>query len=185
MALPSRLFRFKIEISNPEKGEYHSLDFRAAQHPSETLPYLLTRVLAYALSYEDGLEFSAGGLADPESPTLSTANPNGGLKTWIEIGNPSARKVHKASKAADHVKIFTYKDPQVLLLELASEPVHRRSEIEIFSLASSFLDRLATVTKKDNRWTLILMDGTIMLNGDEFTEQTELKSWPFSSDKGS
>lgn len=185
MALPSRLFRFKIELSNPEKGDYHSLDFRVAQHPSESLQYLLTRVFAYALSYEDGLEFSSGGLADPESPALRTANPNGGIKTWIEIGNPSARKVHKAAKAADHVKIFTYKDPQVLLLELASEPVHRREGIEIYSLSGSFLDRLATQLKKDNRWTLILMDGTIMLNGEQFSEQTELKSWPFSSDKGS
>lgn len=184
MALPSRLFRFKIELSNPEKGDYHSLDFRVAQHPSETLQYMLTRVFAYTLSFEDGLEFSNLGLADPESPSLSTANPNGGLKTWIEIGNPTARKVHKAAKAADHVKIFTYKDPQVLLLELASEPVHRRGEIEIYSLAPSFLDRLATHTKKENRWTLILMDGIIMLNGESFSEQTELKSWPFNADKG-
>lgn len=183
MALPSRLYRFKIELSNLEKGDYQSLDFRVAQHPSETLQYLLTRVFAYVLSYEDGLEFSTGGLADPESPTLSTANRNGGIKTWIEIGNPSARKVHRASKAADQVKIFTYKDPQVLLQELGSEPVHRRSEIEIYSLAGAFLDRLATYLKKDNRWTLIFMEGAIMLNGDDFSEQAELKSWPYTADK--
>jgi uncharacterized protein YaeQ len=185
MALPSRLYRFKIELSHLEKGSYHTLDFRVAQHPSENLQYLLTRVLAYALSFEEGLEFSAGGLADPESATISTANPNGGYKTWIEIGNPSARKVHKAAKAADVVKIFTYKDPKVLLNELASEPVYRREQIEIYSLASAFLDRLEKFVKKENRWTLIFMDGSIMLNGDDFSEQAELKSWPYQSDIGS
>ncbi len=181
MALPSRLFRFKIELSNLETESYLTLDFRVAQHPSETMQYLLTRVFAYALSFEEGLEFSSGGLADPESPTLSTPNPQGGIKTWIEIGNPSARKIHKASKAADRVKIYTYKDPKVLLQELASEPVHRRSEIEIYSLPSSFLDRLEKLVKKENRWTLVLIDGSIMLNGDEFSEQTELMSWPFQA----
>ena len=72
MALPSKLFRFKIELSDLEKGSYQSLDFRAAQHPSESLTYLLTRVLAYCLSYEEDLEFSAGGLADPDSPCSSS-----------------------------------------------------------------------------------------------------------------
>ena len=51
MALPSKLYRFKIELSDPEKAAYLSLDFRIAQHPSESLQYLLTRVFAYALNF--------------------------------------------------------------------------------------------------------------------------------------
>ncbi len=175
MALPSKLFRFKIELSDLEKASYISLDFRVAQHPSESLPYLLTRVFAYALSYQDGIEFSALGLADPDSPCLSVKGPMGDTKVWIEIGNPSARKVHKASKAAPKLKIYTYKDPQVLLNELATEQIHRKNQVEIFSISPKFLERLEPKIKKENRWTLIYMDGSIMLNSDEITEECEIK----------
>jgi uncharacterized protein YaeQ len=175
MALPSKLFRFKIELSDLEKSSYLSLDFRAAQHPSESLAYLLTRVFAYALSYEDGIEFSALGLADPDSPCLKVAGPMGDIKIWVEIGNPSARKVHKASKASPKLKIYTYKDPQVLLNELQSEQIHRRNEIEIFSLSPKFLQNVEQKLKKENRWTLIVMDETMMLNGDDIIEECEIK----------
>ncbi|MBC7370256.1 MAG: YaeQ family protein [Bdellovibrionaceae bacterium] len=174
MALPSKLYRFKIELSDMEKSVYESLDFRVAQHPSESLQFLLTRVLAYALSYEPELEFSSTGLADPDAPCLSVPNPQGGVKVWIEIGNPSARKVHKASKAALQLKIFTYKDPQPLLADLSGVDIHRKKDIEIYSISSKFLDKLALQLKKDNRWTLMFTDGTIMINSDDMSEQTEL-----------
>ncbi|MBX3033253.1 MAG: YaeQ family protein, partial [Bdellovibrionaceae bacterium] len=125
------LYRFKIDVSDIPRAVYESLDFRVAQHPSEALPYLLTRVLAYALNCGEGLEFSAQGLGDPDAPALRVNHVNGGTALWIEIGNPAARKLHKAAKAADVVKVYTYKDPAVLLREIAAEKVHRASELEI------------------------------------------------------
>lgn len=175
MALPSILYRFKIELSDLEKAAYHSLDFRVAQHPSESLLYLLTRVFAYALNFQAGIEFSATGLSDPDSPCLRILNPYGGVDLWIEIGNPSNRRMHKASKAASKLKIYTYKDPQVLLNELASEPVYRQKEIEIFSISAAFLNQLAEKIKKDNQWSLIYMDGTIMVNADDLVAECELR----------
>jgi uncharacterized protein YaeQ len=174
MALPSKLYRFKIELSDPEKDSYESLDFRVALHPSESLTYMLTRVIAFALSYELGIEFSPEGLSDPDAPCIRVLNLGGSPKVWIEIGNPSARKIHKASKASEKVKIYTYKDPQVLLNELNSETIHRRENLEIFSISPAFLEQLEKHVKKDNRWTLINMDGAIMINGEGFDLQSEV-----------
>ncbi|AZZ36352.1 hypothetical protein CIK05_05955 [Bdellovibrio sp. qaytius] len=175
MALPSKLYRFKIELSDLEKGSYQSLDFRVAQHPSESLSYLITRVLAYCLSFEEGIEFSPQGLGDPDVPIISVPTANGNPKVWIEIGNPSARRAHKASKTADTVKIYTYKDPQVLLNELNSEVVYRKEDLQIYSISSDFLAQLESVLQKDNKWNVINMDGSIMVNGEKFDFQTELK----------
>ncbi len=178
MALPSKLFRFKIELSDVPKECYQSLDFRVAQHPSESLPYLLTRVFAYTLNFQDGIEFSAGGLSDPDQPCLRVVTAGGDLRVWIEIGNPSARKIHKASKASKaspQLKIYTYKDPLVLLKEMESETIHRKSEIQIYSISASFLDRLSTQLKKENRWTLIVMEDQVMINSEEITEGFQLK----------
>lgn len=175
MALPSKLYRFKIELSDLEKGSYESLDFRVAQHPSESLTYLLTRVFAYVLSFEEDLEFSAEGLHNPDDPTIAVKNPMGGIRVWVEIGNPSAKRLHKASKAADLVKVYTYKDPQVLLNEINSEEVYRKDELEIYSIPSAFLDQLEKTMNKENRWTVINNDGVLMVNGEGFDLQCEIK----------
>jgi len=175
VALQAKLFRFKIELSNTDQSAYHSLDLRVAQHPSETDVYLITRVLAYALSYEEGLEFSTGGISDPDGPSIKLANPLGDVRIWIEIGNTASRKLHKASKACELLKVFTYKDPQVLLNEMRSETIHRKNEIEIYSIDSNFLEEAAQFLKKENKWNLVFVDGSIMLGSENFNLQTELK----------
>lgn len=176
MALQAKLFRFKIELSNTDKSAYHALDLRLAQHPSETDIYMITRVLAYCLSYEEGLELSAGGLSDPDVPNIQLANPHGDIRIWIEIGSPAVRKLHKASKSSELLKVFTYKDPQVLLNEMQNESIHRKNEIEIYSISSSFLEEVSTFLKKENKWNLVFVDGSIMLSGENFNLQTELKT---------
>jgi uncharacterized protein YaeQ len=174
MALASKLYRFKIELSHLDKNLYQSLDFRLAQHPSESLDYLLTRVFAFALSYEDGLEISATGLATPDDPALSLADPRGGFSLWIEIGNPSHRKIHKASKAASVVQIFTYKDPQILLTEMANEEIFRKNEVQIFSIPSKFLKLVQNQLEKENRWNLVFNDNNLMVSNGNFTEECEV-----------
>lgn len=174
MAHPSTLYRFRIELSDVDRGVYETLDFRVAMHPSETPAFLLTRVIAYALNFGDGLEFAPGGLSDPDAPALRALEPHGATRLWIEIGNPSARKLHKASKAAREVKVYTYKDPELLLKEIASEKVHQASRIEIRSLPQSLLNELAQTLQRDNQWTLVHTDGSLMIGIGERSLQAEL-----------
>ena len=111
MSAATTLFRFRIELSDVERNVYTTLDFRVAMHPSETPLYLMTRVLAYALnSGEEGLqrlEFSPGGLSNPDAPSIQVLSPTGTSLLWIEIGNPSARKLHRAAKASRRVRVYT------------------------------------------------------------------------------
>jgi uncharacterized protein YaeQ len=175
MALPSTLYRFRIDLSDVDRNHYKEIDLRTAMHPSEAAPYLLTRVLAYALNEDEGLEFTPGGLSDPDAPCMSQSGPHGSIKLWIEIGNPSARKLHRAAKAAETVKVYTYKDPDALLKEIRTNKVHNVDEIGIFSLDPQFLDRLARSLGRDNKWTLVRSDGTITVTVQDKTEQTELR----------
>lgn len=170
------LYRFQIEISDIDRNIYQTVDFRVSQHPSETLPYLLTRVLAFALSYEEGLEFSAQGLGDPDAPCLQTRSGQGGVDLWVEIGNPSARKLHKASKAARRVQVYTYKRPEILLQEMAATEIHKAKQIQIFSFAPAFLDELESHLEKNNRWTLLHDGGALNIGMGERTFAGEMKS---------
>lgn len=175
MALPSTLFRFRIALSDIDRGVYQSLDFRVAMHPSEIPLYLVTRVLAYALNTQDDLEFHPGGLSDPDEPCLRVTDPRGGFSLWIEIGNPSARKLHKAAKISKMVRVYTYKNPQNLLREIAAENVHRAREIEIFALEPKFLETLASRLERDNEWTVIHTDGSLTVDVGGASEHGEIR----------
>ncbi len=167
------LFKFLIELSDIDRGIYTTLDFRVAQHPSEIAPYLLTRIIAYSLSYQEGIEFAAGGLSDPEAPALIVRNQHGTAELWIEVGNPSARKLHKATKTAKSVRVYTYKSPQVLLDDIKNNDVHRREEIEIFGVDLKFLNLLEKKLTKNNRWNFLHQDGHLDINtgAESFTTE--------------
>ncbi len=171
------LYRFRIELSDVDRGVYESLDFRAAQHPSEAPIYLVTRVLAYALNFEEGLVFAPEGLSDPDAPALKIENPNGGARLWIEIGNPNPRKLHKASKAADEVRVYTYKRPELLIDDIRSAQVHKVESIKLFSFDSSFLNRIVEALEKDNAWSLMVSDASLILSLPRGqVEQSELRA---------
>ncbi len=174
MSISTTLYRFQIELSDIERGIYETLDFRAAQHPSEHLPYLLTRVLAFILNSQEGLTFSSTGLHDPDAPAISIPDAYGGNKLVIEIGNPSGKKLHKAAKTSKSVKVYTYKNPDILMRDLREEKVHRAEEIEFFSVDQTFLDELATLLKRDNRWGVLFNDGRISIQAGETSVSGEL-----------
>ncbi len=178
MAHPSTLYRFRIDVSDVDRGVYESIDIRVAMHPSETTAFLLTRVLAYVLNLEAGLEFSAEGLAAPDEPAIRRVGAQGALDLWIEIGNPSARKLHKAAKSSSRVKVYTYKDPNVLLQEIHGEKVYHAERIEIFAIPPKFLDRLATTLGRDNPWSVLRSDSTLSVSTGEFSESFELSRIP-------
>jgi uncharacterized protein YaeQ len=158
------LYRFQIELSDIEKGLYRTLEFRTAQHPSESSSYLLTRVIAYALSFQEGIEFSPQGLGDPDAPALRIMSEHGSVLVWIEIGNASSRKLHKAAKIAKKIRIYTYKDVRVLLKDLQDNDVHRQQDFEIFALQDSVLLELGKCLQRDNRWSMVLNEGLLSIN---------------------
>jgi uncharacterized protein YaeQ len=144
MALQATAYRFKVQLSHVDRGVYEALDVRMARHPSENERYLLARLFAYCAFYEEGLVFSKGGLSSPDDPPLARYTLDGTLVMWIEIGTPSAERLHKASKAAPRVAVVTHHDPALLRKELEGKKVHKLESIEIYALAPAFLDEVAS-----------------------------------------
>jgi uncharacterized protein YaeQ len=168
MALNSTMFRFKIKLSDVDRGVYESLELRAAMHPSEAVPFFMARLLAYCLNYQEGIEFSRG-ISTPDEPALFVKDLTGLMKLWIDIGNPSARRLHKASKAAERVRVYTHRDPEILKKEVSGEEVYRRDEIEVFALMPDFLNKLGTTLARDNAWELLHTEGELSISTKEAT----------------
>jgi len=171
MAQPSTLYRFRIDLTDIDRGIYQALDFRMAMHPSESELFLITRVLAYVLNFHDDLRFSKEGLGTPEEPCISIIDPGGGYQLWIEIGNPSVKKIHKATKTSQKVKIYTYKNPELLIQELLTDKIYQPERIELTSFSEKFLAPLTELLVRDNSWNLIHNEGSLLIQiGDEAIE---------------
>lgn len=179
MGLTSTLYRFRVELSDVDRNLYQTLEFRAAMHPSESLPFFITRVLAYALNHREGLEFSPG-ISAPDEPAIRAANLTGGLDLWIDIGNPTARRIHKASKSAKEVRIYTHKDVQLLVNEFREEKVHKLSEIGLFSMDQKFLNALGATLDRDNHWELTRNEGELYVGVGKENFQGRLQHHPLA-----
>jgi uncharacterized protein YaeQ len=160
MALTATLYHLEIALSDSDRGVYESLDLRVARHPSETVRYMLARIIALCLFWEDGIAFSKG-LSTNDEPAVWLREPDGRVRLWIDVGQPSAERLHKASKAASRVVVCTYPDSAGLVRATAGARIHRAEHIDVLALTSGFLDALGAVTTQRGRWEFVHTGGQI------------------------
>jgi uncharacterized protein YaeQ len=163
VALPATMRRFTITLAHADRELYTDLDFRAAQHPSESDRYLVARVLARAFEHADGLEFSKGGVSDDTEPALVQRDLRGDLVAWIEIGSPTPERLHKAAKASPRVVVYTWKNPAALREALSEAKVFHADQIEVIGLPQELLDAVTVTLDRVNRWDLSVTGGTVYL----------------------
>ena len=163
MALTSTIYNFDISLSDVDRGVYETLAVRAALHPSESLEYFATRLLAYCLEYEEGITFSKGGVSDSEMPPLWVPSPDGGIKTWIEIGLPDPDRLHRAGKSAGRVVVYTHRDPGTIQRQAAGQRIHRAGDIEIYALDRRFIDEITPLLERRTRCELSVTGGHLYL----------------------
>lgn len=171
MALTATIHNFEIELADSDRGVYESLALRVARHPSESEEYLVARVLAYLLEYAEGIEFSRG-VSDPDEPTISIRDLTGAVTTWIDIGTPDAARLHKASKSGARVVVYTHKNPDQFLKQIAGERIHRPDELELYAIDRGLvaalverLDRRVAFSVSINERELYVSIGTDTLTG--------------------
>lgn len=137
--LTATIYNFEIDLADHDRGVYETLALRIARHPSESEEFLWTRVLAYCIEFVEGIEFSRGGLSDPDEPAILIRDLTGGIRSWIEVGFPDAARLHKAAKAAPRVAVYTHKDPTQWLSRLASDRIHKGDAIELYGFDRGFV----------------------------------------------
>ncbi len=165
MAQTSTIYNFDVTLSNVDRHLYESLKLQVALHPSETLQHMLTRLIAYCLEFREGITFSKG-LSDANEPAVWAHDLTGQLIAWIDVGYPSAARLHKASKLGVDVAVYSYKDPVPLIAELLREKVFQAETIRIYGFAVGFLDELASVIEKRTALSISLSEGHLYINAD-------------------
>ena len=164
MALTATLYTIEVALSHVDRGVYEQLAIKAARHPSESEEYFLTRLLAYCLEYQEGIEFSKGGISDANDPAITIKDLTGAWKSWVEVGAPDAARLHQASKASPRVALYTHKEPRILLRGYEGAKIHKSDRIEIFAFGRELLASLAAHLERRTAWTLSVTDDQLFID---------------------
>ncbi len=163
MATGATIHRLEVNLSDVDRGVYETLDLRLARHPSETMRWLFTRMLAYCLSYEEGIAFSKEGLGGTEEAPLSIRDPQGTLIAWIDVGAPSADRLHRASKAARRVAVFTV-DLAGVRREAAARTIHKADAVEVWHIEPALVEALEQRIDRHAKLDLSRNDGRLYVD---------------------
>ena len=180
MALGATIYVFNIDLADSDRGVYQPLQLRVARHPSEGEEYFLTRILAYCLEYTEGISFS-NGLFEPDEPTIAVRDLTGVLNAWIDVGAPEASRLHRASKAAPRVAVYTHKDAGQLAARLSLERIHRVAALELYALDREWLAQLAARLARRMEFTLTIAERHIYLSIGEETLSCVIARVPVGS----
>jgi uncharacterized protein YaeQ len=170
MAAGATMHSFEVQLADMDRGVYEEFQLRAARHPSETDSYLVTRLLAYLLEYEEGIAFSAG-ISATDEPAVLVRDLSGKLLAWIEVGAPDAARLHLGSKAAERTVIYTHRDPAKVAAPWAGAKIHRADDILLHSFDPGFIDAVVEVLERRNAVTLTVTERQLYLevNGAHFS----------------
>lgn len=162
MAAGAVMVTFSGSLADVDRGVYEELSLRAARHPSETEAYLMTRVLAYCLEFEEGIAFSEG-LSSTDEPAVVVRDLTGRLTAWIEIGAPDADRLHYGSKLADRTVVYTHRDPAKVLAAWSGKRIHESERIRLYSFDPGFIDSAVAVLERRNEITVSVTERQLYL----------------------
>lgn len=168
------MYNFAIQLADVDRGVYEDITLRAAQHPSETDAYMMTRVLAYCLEYVEGITFSEGISSTATEPAVLVRDLTGRLTTWIEVGAPDAERLHFGSRLADRTTVYTHRNPEKVIAAWSGKRVHQLEQITVQSFDQGFLDAAVAVLERRNTLTVSVVEGQLYLEFNGVTSSSDI-----------
>jgi len=170
VAQTSTVYVLSIDLADMDRGVYETLELRVARHPSETAEYMLVRLLAYCLEYQEGIAMT-DGLSSGDEPALLVRDLTGRITRWIEIGMPDAARLHRGSKQAGAVVVYTHRDVRQLLGQLSGEKIHHGGEIPIRSFDRTLIEAVAARLERRTSLAIAAAGGELLISigSDSFT----------------
>jgi uncharacterized protein YaeQ len=181
MALTPTIHTFAIELADIDRGVYEKFDLRVARQPSETAPYMLSRVLAYSLEYAEGISLTEG-VASGDEPAVLIRDLTGRITAWIEVGAPDADRIHRATKLAGRVAVYTHRPIRVVMEQLSGKRIHRADEVPVYTFGDGFVDEVAEAAGRRSVLALTVTERQLYLelDGRNFTTVIEQHQLPTS-----
>ena len=162
MAQASTIYSVTIDLSDLDRGVFETLELRVARHPSETAEYMLVRLLAYCLEYQEGIALTEG-VSSGDEPALVVRDLTGRVTAWIEVGLPDASRLHRGSKLAGRAAVYTHRDVRQLLSQLSGAKIHRAADIPIRAFDRAAVEELAALIERRASLAVSVSGGELLV----------------------
>ena len=162
MAQTATIYSVTIDLSDLDRGVFETLELRVARHPSETAEYMLVRLLAYCLEYQEGIALTEG-VSSGDEPALVVRDLTGRVTAWIEVGLPDASRLHRGSKLAGRAAVYTHRDARQLLSQLSGAKIHRAAEIPIRAFDRTVVEELAALIERRASLAVSVSGGELLV----------------------
>jgi len=177
MAIGATIYTFTVNLADVDRGVYEELPLRVARHQSETDAFMLTRVIAYSLEFEEGIVFSEG-ISATDEPAVLVRDMTGALTAWIEVGAPDAARLHSGSMQAVRTAVYTHRDPAKVAAPWAGKRIHRADEIMLYSFDPGFIDAAARLLERRNTMTLSITERRMYLDLNGTSLESDVHEQP-------
>jgi len=162
LAQTATIYNVTIDLSDLDRGVFETLELRVARHPSETAEFMLVRLLAYCLEYQEGIALTEG-LSSGDEPALVVRDLTGRVTAWIEVGLPDASRLHRGSKLAGRAAVYTHRDARQLLSQLSGAKIHRAAEIPIRAFDRAAVEELAALIERRASLAVSVSGGDLLV----------------------
>ena len=142
--------------------EDHSLTI--ARHPSETDIRMIVRIIAFALNAHEQLKYGKG-LSSPDEPDLWETDLTGQVRHWIDLGQPTEKRIRQACGKASKVSIYTYQKGAALpWFEGIKSSIERFSHLKVTHLILTDESLVPKMLERTMQLSCSIEDDQLMLS---------------------
>lgn len=173
MALKATIHKFELQVADMDRGHYDTHALTIARHPSETVERMMIRVLAFAMTAHERLQFG-GGVSTADEPDLWRRDLTGAIEEWIELGLPDPRRVRQACGRAGLVRVILYGGQKAgTWWEQERGGLERHRNLVVTRLLPDQTAALAALGERSGSLQCNIQDGEAwMMRGDETVHVT-------------
>ena len=158
MAIKPTIYKLKIDLSDIDRAVYDSLNLTIARHPSETLERMMARVMAYCFNATEQLVFCKG-ISDSEEPDIWQHSLGGELELWLDVGEPAAERIKKATRLAKAVKVYCFNSKASTWWEL-NQASFAPLPASLYQFPWTQIQTLASLVERTMEMSITISDGS-------------------------
>ncbi|MEE9446975.1 MAG: YaeQ family protein [Arenicellales bacterium] len=165
MAHSSTIFKVSLQVSDLDRHYYQTHNLTVALHPSETELRMMVRILVFALNASDELEFTKG-ISTDEEPDLWIKTLTGDIDSWIEVGQPSLKRIKKASNQSNQIKVYTFSGRGADIWHKQNKAdFSKLDKLQLINLPADQIEPLSHCVNRTMSLQCTIQEGTIWFGG--------------------
>ena len=177
MALKATIFKATLQIADLDRHYYADHALTLARHPSETDERMMVRLLAFALHADPALGFCRG-LSTTEEPDLWQRDLSGTIASWIELGQPEARRMRSAAGRAQRVFVYSYSGRSAdIWWQQVRAKVGHLDNLSVRNLPPDAVHKLGALAQRSMMLHCTIQDGQVLVADEQRTVEVPVHTW--------